>query len=118
MRGSRRGWLVAASTNAAGAGIAGVTGALDYALSGALAHTDGTIDNAGGTRECARKTVAASGIHLPFAENFRAKVTARYSTLVHANEQIGYPPGPTYAPRDRRNGHFKTTTRYGLPARF
>src|SRR6185503_10816262 len=31
--------------------IAGVAGGLDYALNAAFNHTDGTIDNAGGTRE-------------------------------------------------------------------
>ncbi len=97
--------------------VAGVAGALDYALSGAFTHTDGTIDNAGGARELRSENVAASGkLTYAFAENFRAKATARYSTLrSDANEQdFGFPPGPTYGYEVDGNGHFKTTSWYGL----
>ena len=97
--------------------VAGVAGALDYALSGAFNHTDGTIDNAGGTRELRSETVAASGrFTYAFAENFRAKLIGRYSSLrSDANEQdFGFPPGPTYGLEIDGNGHFKTTSWYGL----
>ena len=40
---------------------AGVTGGLNYAISGAFKHTDGTIDNLGGEHELRSDTFAASG---------------------------------------------------------
>jgi vitamin B12 transporter len=97
--------------------IAGVAGGLDYALSGTFNHTDGTIDNVGGERELRSETFAASGKFIySFAENFRVRAQARYNVLrSDQNEQdFGYPPGPTYGFEIDGNGHFKTTSWYGL----
>jgi len=97
--------------------VAGVTGGLDYAFSGAFNHTDGTIDNVGGERELRSDTLAASGkVIYAFAPNFRVKAQARYNSLrSDANEQdFNFPPGPTYGYEIDGNGHFKTTSWYGL----
>ena len=99
--------------------IAGVAGALDYALSGTFHHTDGTIDNVGGTRELRSDSVSASGkFSYAFAENFRARAVMRYGSLrADANQQnFAFPPGPTYGREIDGNGHFKTTSWYGLAA--
>ena len=54
--------------------VAGVADALDYALNAAFNHTDGTIDNAQGTRELRAETLALSGkFTYAFAENFRVR---------------------------------------------
>ena len=99
--------------------IAGVAGGLDYALNAAFNHTDGTIDNAGGTRELRAETLGVSGkFTYAFAENFRVRAVARYNNLrADANEQdFSFPPGPTYGYERDGNGHFKTTSWYGLAA--
>ena len=97
--------------------VAGVTGGLDYAISGAFNHTDGTIDNVGGERELRSDTLAASGKFIySFAPNFRVRAQARYNSLrSDSNEQdFNFPPGPTYGYEIDGNGHFKTTSWYGL----
>ncbi len=97
--------------------VAGVAGRLDYAFNGAFNHTDGTIDNMGGERELRSATFAASGkvIYL-FAPNFRLRAQARYNTLrSDANFQdFRFPYQPTYGLEIDGNGHFKTTSWYGL----
>ena len=63
------------------------------------------------------ETLAASGkLIYSFAPNFRVKAQARYSILrSDSNEQdFNYPPGPTYGLEIDGNGHFKTTSWYGL----
>jgi len=98
--------------------IAGVAGALDYAINGAFNHTDGTIDNAGGARELRSESLAASGkLIYALADNVRVRAVARYSTLrSDANEQdFNYLPiGPTFGREIDGKGHFKTTSWYGL----
>jgi vitamin B12 transporter len=97
--------------------IADVAGALDYALSGAFNHTDGTVDNLGGMRELRSESVAASGKFIyAFQDNFRLRAALRYSSLrADANQQdFAFPPGPTYGYEIDGNGHFKTTSWYGL----
>jgi vitamin B12 transporter len=99
--------------------VAGVAGALDYALNGAFNHTDGTIDNAGGTRDLRSESLALSGkFTYAFTDNFRARAVARYNSLrADANEQdFAFPPGPTYGLELDGTGHFKTTSWYGLAA--
>lgn len=97
--------------------IAGVAGALDYAISGGFNHTDGTIDNVGGERELRSDTVAVNGKFIySFAPNVRVRAQARYNNIrADANEQdFNFPPGPTYGYEIDGNGHFKTTSWYGL----
>ena len=97
--------------------VAGVAGALDYAFSGGFNHTDGTIDNVGGERELRSDIGALSGkLIYSFTPNFRVKAQARYNTIrADANEQdFRYPPRPTYGYEIDGNGHFKTTSWYGL----
>ena len=97
--------------------VAGVAGGLDYALNGTFNHTDGTIDNVGGERRLRSQTFAASGkLIYSFAENFRVRAQARYNVLrSDSNEQdFNFPPGPTYGYEIDGNGHFKTTSWYGL----
>jgi vitamin B12 transporter len=98
--------------------IAGVAGRLDYALNGTFNHTDGTIDNVGGERKLRSETLAASGkLIYAFAGNFRVKAQARYNVLrSDANDQdfSYFPVGPTFGYAIDGNGHFKTTSWYGL----
>ena len=97
--------------------VAGVTGGLDYSFNGAFNHTDGTIDNVGGERKLRSETLAASGkLIYSFAPNFRVKAQGRYTVLrSDSNEQdFNYPPGPTYGLEIDGNGHFKSTSWYGL----
>ena len=97
--------------------VAGLVGALDYAVNAVFHHTDGTVDNVGGTRELRSENVGVSGKFVySFAENFRAKAVTRYSALrADANEQdFRFPPGPTYGYETDGNGHFRTTAWYGL----
>jgi vitamin B12 transporter len=97
--------------------VAGVTGNLDYSFNGTFNHTDGTIDNFGGERKLRSETLAASGkLIYSFAPNFRVKAQSRYNILrSDSNEQdFGFPPGPTYGLEIDGNGHFKTTSWYGL----
>ena len=71
--------------------IAGVTGGLDYAISGAFNHTDGTIDNLGGERELRSDTLAASGKFIySFAPNVRVKAQARYNDPQVGCERAGF----------------------------
>jgi len=97
--------------------VAGVAGSFDYAISGAFNHTDGTIDNVGGERELRSDSLALNGKFIySLAPNVRVKVQARYNDLrADANEQdFNFPPGPTYGYEIDGNGHFKTTSWYGL----
>jgi vitamin B12 transporter len=97
--------------------VAGAEDALDYAISGAFNHTDGTIDNVGGTRKLRSNVASASGKAIySFAENFRIRGVLRYSDLrLDANQQdFAFPPGPTYGYEIDGNGHFKATAWYGL----
>ena len=97
--------------------VAGVAAGLDYALNAAFNHTDGTIDNEGGERELRSETLAASGkVIYSFAPNLRLRAQARYNALrADANFQdFRFPYQPTYGLEIDGNGHFKTTSWYGL----
>ena len=97
--------------------VAGVAGGLDYAFSGGFSHTDGTIDNVGGERKLRSDIAALSGrLIYSFTPNLRIKAQTRYNTIrADANEQdFNFPPGPTYGYEIDGNGHFKTTSWYGL----
>jgi vitamin B12 transporter len=97
--------------------VAGVTGDLDYSFNAVFNHTDGTIDNEAGERKLRSETLAASGkLIYSFAPNFRVKAQTRYNILrSDANDQdFRFPPNPTYGLEIDSNGHFKTTSWYGL----
>jgi vitamin B12 transporter len=96
---------------------AGVSGALDYALSGAYYRTGGTTDNALGTRKLASDNAALAGkFAYALADNFRLKAVARYSaTNSDLNAQdFNFPPGLTYGFEVDGNGSFKNRALYGL----
>ncbi len=85
--------------------VAGVAGALDYALNGAFNHTDGTIDNVGGTRELRSESLALSGkFTYAFTDNFRARAVARYSQPARGRKRarLRFPSGPDLRLRARR----------------
>ena len=96
---------------------AGVIGALDYAISGAYYHTDGTTDSAAGTRKLRSDIGSLAGkFTYSLADNFRLKAVARYSTLRADNnhQDFNFPAGPTYGSEVDGNGHYKNTALYGL----
>ena len=97
--------------------FAGVTGALDYAVSGAYQRTDGTPDSRFGTRDLRSENGALSGkFTYTLAENFRFKAVGRYSmTDAGVNVQdFNFPPGPTYGFEIDGNGSYKNKALYGL----
>jgi len=97
--------------------FAGVSGKVDYAISGAYHRTDGTPDSHFGTRDLGSENDAVSGKFIyAIAENFRLKAVGRYSaTNADVNEQdFNFPPGPTYGFVLDGNGSFKNTALYGL----
>ena len=96
---------------------AGVTGNLDYALSGGYQRTDGTPDSRFGTRKLGSQNGAISGKFIySLAENIRFKAVGRYSeTQADQNDQdFNFPPGPTYGFEIDGNGSFKNKVLYGL----
>ena len=97
--------------------VAGVSGAFDYALSGAFYRSDGAPDSRFGTRRLGSENGAASGkFAYAFGDNFRLKAVARYSALeADLNRQdFDFPPGPAYGFEIDDNGHYKSTALYGL----
>ncbi|HXJ01843.1 MAG TPA: TonB-dependent receptor, partial [Micropepsaceae bacterium] len=96
---------------------AGVSGKLDYAISGAYQRTDGTPDSRFGTRNLESDNGAISGKFVyAIAENFRIKAVGRYSaTNADVNGQdFNFPPGPTYGFELDGNGSYKNRALYGL----
>ena len=97
--------------------VAGVAGALDYAISGAYYATGGTPDSRFGTRKLGSKDGALSGkFTYALADNFRLKAVARYSALrADLNQQdFNFPPSPTYGYEIDDNGHYRNIALYGL----
>jgi vitamin B12 transporter len=97
--------------------VAGVAGALDYAISGAYYATAGTPDNRFGTRSLGSQNSAISGkFAYALSGNFRLKAVARYSSLrADLNEQdFNFPPGPNYGFEIDSNAHYRNTSLNGL----
>src|SRR6185369_3558086 len=62
--------------------VEGVVGNLDYALSGAYYHTDGTPDSRVGSRNLRSDIGSLAGtFSYALADNFRLKAVVRYSSL-------------------------------------
>jgi len=104
-------------TVTATARYAGVTGALDYALSAAYSRTDGVPDNRFGLRKLGSENIAASGkFAYDISELFRLNAVVRYSaTNADVNEQdFNFPPGPNYGFEIDGNGSYKNRALYGL----
>jgi vitamin B12 transporter len=96
---------------------AGVVGNLDYALSGAYYHSDGTTDSAAGTRKLRSDVGSLTGkFGYALSENLHINAVIRYSSLRADNNQQDFnsPPGPTYGFEVDGNGHFNNTALYGL----
>jgi vitamin B12 transporter len=97
----------------------GVTGALDYALSGAYSRSDGVPDNPLGTRKLGVENAALAGkFAYSLSDNFRLRAVARYSaTDADVNQQdFNFPPRPTYGLEMDGNGSYKNRALYGLLA--
>jgi vitamin B12 transporter len=95
----------------------GVTGALDYALSGAYSRNDGVPDNPSGTRKLGAENAALAGkFTYSLSDNFRLRAVARYSaTNADVNQQdFNFPPGPDYGLEVDGNGSYKNRALYGL----
>ena len=95
----------------------GVSGMLDYALSGAYQRSDGTPDSRSGVRAVGSENASLSGkFTVSLAENFRVRAVGRYSrTEADQNEQdFNFPPGPTYGLQIDGNGHYENRALYGL----
>lgn len=96
---------------------AGVSGALDYAISGAFQRTDGTPDSRFGTRALGSENGAVSGKFIwTLGDSFRVKAVGRYSTTTADQnaQDFNYPPGPTYGYEINGNGHYSNKALYGL----
>src|SRR6266567_1696575 len=96
---------------------AGVTGALDYAISGAYSRDDGVPDNPSGIRKLGSENGTLAGkFSYALSDFFRLKAVARYSaTDADVNEQdFNFPPGPTYGLEQDRNGSYRNRALYGL----
>jgi vitamin B12 transporter len=97
--------------------VAGVVGNLDYALSGAYYHTDGTPDSRVGSRNLRSDIGSLAGtFSYALADNFRLKAVVRYSSLRadNNNQDFNFPPGPNYGFEVDANAHYKSTALYGL----
>jgi vitamin B12 transporter len=78
---------------------AGVTGALDYALSGSLSRTGGTIGARNGIRHNGSESEGFSGKFIyTLAENFHLTAVGRYNNLDAKTtpQDFDFPPGPNY----------------------
>ena len=97
--------------------VAGVTGPLDYALSGGYESTDGQPTSRFGSRDVGANNGVASGrfVYSP-TDTFRLKAIARYSrTRADANDQdFNFPPGPTYGFVVDSDDYYKNRAFYGL----
>lgn len=97
--------------------FAGVSGMLDYAVSGAYQRTDGTPDSRFGVRNVGSENAEFSGkFTLSLAENLRVRAVGRYSetTADQNNQDFNFPPGPTYGFEIDGNGHYNNKALYGL----
>jgi vitamin B12 transporter len=104
-------------TYSGGARAAGVSGDLDYALSGAYYHTDGTPTSRFGTRDIGSDNAGVSGklIWSP-SENFKLTGVARYSyTKADSNNSESDPTSPFYGYTvDSPGVYFRNKAFYGL----
>jgi len=77
---------------------AGVTGNLDYAVSGSWYHTNGYPTAEGGTRDLGSDSVGASAkLNWPPADNLRLSGVLRYSyTYADLNDSDSDPTSPTF----------------------
>ena len=104
------------SVNAA-ARVAGVSGALDYALSGSLISTDGAPNARGGTRDLASDSGALSAkTTLALAPNARLSAVVRYARTDAAfNGTDNDPASPTFGfTVDTPGARFENEALYGL----
>lgn len=104
-------------TYTGGARIAGVSGDLDYAISGAYYHTDGTPTSRFGTRDVGSDNAGLSGklIWSP-SETFKLTGVARYSyTKADTNNSEGNPASPWFGyTADSPGVYFRNKAFYGL----
>jgi vitamin B12 transporter len=104
-------------TVTAAARMAGVTGALDYALTGSLFHTGGVPDSRFGSRDIGSEIGAVAGKFIySLADNARLRAGVRYSSTDADvdGQDFNFPPGPAYGYQVPGNGSYKNTALYGL----
>ncbi|WP_174291423.1 TonB-dependent receptor [Sphingomonas bacterium] len=102
--------------------VAGVTGDLDYALSGSAQHTDGYVTAPGGSRDVGAKMAGASGkVNWSPANNFKVTAVGRYSYTHGDTDDFGINPNvPTVSGRavqgavDAPGEYYVNRAAYGL----
>ena len=104
-------------TKEASARYAGVSGPLDYALSGGYSDVDGFPVARLGSRDVGTQNAALSGrFQYTPSETLRFKAIARYShTKADVDDQdFNFPPGPTYGFVVDSDDYYKNRALYGL----